>query len=220
MSAWSSRRRPGSDLYQGDLLMVPFGPGGAMTSGLFCCCWLFHRLASMTGTVFHRTTRLQGSDAVVRLLQPRRQRLFGVEVWRSALHLGRRGIACPLTETRRSWQKTFVIFILYWAMITIAWKNKGTTHGLACLGNVKTPRKRTGKHTTAAATRPPTHTGYTFHCLPIFLFTLLAYRPARRVSLSNSSCLTSIPKLHTAALDAAGICPCATVLKAQQTMAD
>lgn len=95
-------------------------------------------------------------------------------------------------------EKPYNFLILNSAMIKIAWKNKGTTHGLACHENVKTSSNRIGKtHTTTATTHPPPHThmGYTFHCLSIFLFTLLAYSSALSIPLSNSSSLTSIPRL-------------------------
>lgn len=81
------------------------------------------------------------------------------------------------------------------------------------LGMSKHQGRELARRTTAAATRPPTHTGYTFHCLPIFLFTLLAYRPARRVSLSLQLLMSHV---HPKA--AARFCPRPTVLKAQQTM--
>ena len=119
-------------------------------------------------------------------------------------------------------------------MIKIAWENKGARHSLACHENVKTSSNRIGKthtrvqaHTHTQSPRPPTH-GYAFLCLSISLSTLLAYSSALSIPRSNSSSLTSIPRLSGRTwllLEAATAffiylfsCLRAIVLKAQQTM--
>ena len=82
-------------------------------------------------------------------------------------------------------------------------------------------------HTHTQSPRPPTH-GYAFLCLSISPSTLLAYSSALSIPSSNSSSLTSIPRLSGRTwllLEAATAffiylfsCLRAIVLKAQQTM--
>lgn len=96
------------------------------------------------------------------------------------------------------------------------WENKGATHGLACLDNVKTSSNTTGKAHNHHD-HPPTHTGYTFHCLTVYLHCL----HIASLSLSNSLTLMSIPLLSgcTRLLWTwLGFCPCAIASKAQRTM--
>lgn len=145
--------------------------------------------------------------------------------WSSALHLGWWRLACPFTRGNPTQivEKHSRFSILCMVMITIAWKNKRTTHGLACLENVKTSTKRTG-NAHNRRDHPPTHAqGIRFPLSFYFsiLYTLLAYSSARRIPFLWLLVPRVHPKavwLHAAALDAVRFCPCATVLKAQQTM--
>lgn len=185
---------------------------------------LFNPLASETGTVFLHTTQLQQLD-VLRCSETLSARRKSLSVLRSGtlryIWADESKHALLRERTRHRLRKNVSKFlVLCVVMITIAWKNKGTAHGLACLKNVKTSTKRIGK----AHNRhdhPPTHTGYAFHCLSIFLFTLLAYSLAQHIP----SLWLLIPRVHpkavrlrAAALDAACFCPCAIVLKTQQPM--